>query len=171
MDTTTAKRGPKQASGRLHGFSLFAALAAFWLLMSGHHTPLILSCGLLSCLLVTWIAQRMNVIDHEGQPIHLSLRIPLFWLWLGKEILVSSWHVCRVILRPRLEVTPRVERIASRQTSDLARATLANAITLTPGTLSMRVSADVIEVHALVPASLDGLRDGSFPARIAALDA
>ena len=55
-----------------HAVSLLASLIGLWLLLSGHYVPLIMGLGAASCLLVVFIALRMDVADHEGHPIHLS---------------------------------------------------------------------------------------------------
>jgi len=52
--------------------SLLAALYLFWILMSGFFTPFLLAAGLGSVLFVAWLAHRMNLIDREGHPLHLT---------------------------------------------------------------------------------------------------
>lgn len=129
--------------------SLVVVLAVVWLLLSGHTDALLLSLGAASCLLVAWIAHRMEVVDHEGHPVHISWRAPMYWLWLGWKIIEANIDVARRILHPALPVSPTVFKVHSSQKSDLGRVTYANSITLTPGTVSLSLSADEIEVHAL----------------------
>ena len=50
-----------------HAISLGLFLVILWLLLSGHYTTLLISCGLLSVTLVVLLALRMDVVDHEGQ--------------------------------------------------------------------------------------------------------
>jgi multicomponent Na+:H+ antiporter subunit E len=47
----------------------------------------------------------------------------------------------------------------------------ANSITLTPGTLSLRVDDEGIEVHSLDPAGIGQLRGGGMLARVRKLRA
>ena len=47
---------------------LVVALAAFWLGMSGHNTPLILSLGGISLIVTCILAYRLDIIDREGSP-------------------------------------------------------------------------------------------------------
>ena len=61
-----------------------------WLMLSGIYEPLLLLLGLLSSLLVAWLAHRMDVIDHEGFPIHFSLKAITYWPWLIWEILKAN---------------------------------------------------------------------------------
>ena len=55
--------------------SLSLLLIAFWLVLSGHYTALLLGFGAASVALVLWIANRMAVVDHEMVPLRLTHRI------------------------------------------------------------------------------------------------
>lgn len=150
--------------------SLFVFLAAVWILLSGHWEPLLLGIGLVSVLGVVWLAYRMDVVDREGHPVHLTWKLPLYWLWLGKEIVKSNLVVTRLILSPVDRISPRVVRVKASQRSDLGLAIFANSITLTPGTVSLDVGDDYVLVHALTRALADELADGAMDARVAALE-
>lgn len=128
--------------------SLALTLAVLWVLLSAHFTPLLLGLGAASVLATLIIARRMNVIDHESYPLHLGARLPRFWLLLLIEITKANVDVAARImgLRP---IDPRVVRVASAHKTDLARVMFANAITLTPGTVSIAVGKDHVVVHAL----------------------
>ncbi len=146
--------------------SLGVFLAAIWLLLSGHYTPLILSFGAASVVLVVWIARRMDVVDHEGHPVKMVWAAPLYWLWLGWQIVMSNIAVTRAILAPRLDIDPRMIEVDAPQADDVGRVTYANAITLTPGTVSVRMLDDGrILVHALTAAAADDLTSGEMARR------
>jgi multicomponent Na+:H+ antiporter subunit E len=147
-------------------FSLGVFLTAIWLLLSGHYTPLILAFGVGSVVFVVWLARRMDVVDHEGHPVQLTAAAPRFWLWLGWQIVVSNIAVARAVLAPRLSIDPRMIEVDAPQGHDLGRVTFANAITLTPGTVSVRVTdGGRILVHALTAASADDLASGDMARR------
>lgn len=148
--------------------SFVIALAIYWLGLSGHYTTMLLGLGLASVLLVVWIAQRMDLIDLEGHPTQLSLRMPGYWSWLSKEVIVSSLAVCGRVLRGGHR--PAVGRIPIYTLSQVGTATLANSITLTPGTLALRVVDDCVEVHALDISGLEDLRSDRLPARVRLFD-
>jgi multicomponent Na+:H+ antiporter subunit E len=88
-----------------HSISLFAFLHLFWLL-SGHFTPLLLSAGAACALAVVWFARRMDMVDHEGRPIHLGPKALFYWPWLLKQIVKSAWGVSKIILHPKLPISP-----------------------------------------------------------------
>ena len=102
-----------------HTFSLSLVLYGLWLLLSGHLEPLLLGLGAVSCVLVVWLSHRMDVVDHEGQPIALTWRALPYWGWLASEIAKSSVEVTLIILNPRLPISPRLIRVQASQKTEL----------------------------------------------------
>ncbi len=133
----------------IRAFGLAVFLAAAWLLLSGHFDGLILGLGAASCVLVVVIARRMDLIDREGFPIHLTWRLPVYWIWILWQIVLSNIAVVRRIFARRLAISPQVLNVESGQADDLGQVIYANSITLTPGTISLRLDDGRIEVHAL----------------------
>lgn len=146
--------------------SLTLFLAAVWLLLSGHFDPLTLSFGAVSIALVVFIAHRMDVVDHEGHPIHLSWKVPIYWLWLDWQIILSNVRVARMILSPRMAIDPRFVTVDAGQKDDLDRVVYANSITLTPGTVSLKLDDDKILVHALDEGFAAELEGGEMRRRV-----
>ena len=128
---------------------LAVALYVFWILLSGIFTPFLLAAGLGSALFVAWLSHRMEVVDREGHPFHLTWSVFTYWPWLIREILKSAFDVSRIIVDPRLPASPTVVRFRPRQKTAVGLVTHANSITLTPGTLSVEVGQDGFTVHAL----------------------
>ncbi len=154
-----------------HAISLGLFLAVIWLLLSGHYTLLLISFGLLSVALVVLLALRMDVVDREGQPLHLNSKaLVIYWCWLLKEIFVSNIYVCRLILNPAMPISPTVIALRSSQSSDLARVIFANSITLTPGTVTIDVDGDITEVHAITEDAAKSLLQGSMDGKVTALE-
>ena len=75
----------------------------------------------------------------------------------------------RIILTPSLPISPQVVTIKASCKNPVDQATLANSITLTPGTLALDVYKGEITVHALTEAGADELRKGEMDRRIRAL--
>ncbi len=154
-----------------HAFSLGIGLAILWLLLSGHYVPLLLSLGLMSVIFVVCLARRMDVADHEAQPVHLRPHAVLaYWGWLLRQIILSSIDVCRRIISPGMPISPTIVRIHSTQSSDLGRVIYANSITLTPGTISIDVRGEMIEVHALTGTGATDLEAGEMNRRVTRLE-
>jgi multicomponent Na+:H+ antiporter subunit E len=142
--------------------SLAVFLAALWWLLSGQTKPLLLGFGVVSVALVVWLSRRMEVVDHESHPVHLSRPLARFWAMLIREIAVSNIDVVRAILSPRLPIQPHFLRVRTRQTTDLGKVILANSITLTPGTVTVDMQGDELLVHALTAASGRAVEEGQL---------
>jgi len=153
-----------------HTIYLSLLLAIFWLLNSGHYTLLILSLGALSIAFVLYIAHRMDVIDHESPPIHLTLKIPSFFAWLTKEIIISNITVVKHIWLGNKTISPTMKTITAHQKTDMGKVIYANSITLTPGTVSVALEGDQIMVHALIKESIEELEAGEMDRRVTELE-
>lgn len=148
---------------------LLLLLAAAWLLWSGLYKPLLLFLGVLSCLLTFMLARRIDYFDDELYALRLSLRLLRYWFWLGGQIIRSSIDVSRIVLHPRLPISPRVIDVTAEAEHPFCLVTLGNSITLTPGTLSIDVHEGVIKVHALTEDGARDLESGEMNRRVAAL--
>lgn len=150
-----------------HIASLFISLAILWLLLSGYYTGLLLSLGLFSTLFVTFISLRKGLLPYD-QPenfFQFMKYIP-YGLWLVIEIIKSNIDVIKRILSPSLPISPRWLTIKSSQTSEFGEVVYANSITLTPGTISIDVNDNNIDVHALSESGVDGLATGEMDKRV-----
>lgn len=154
-----------------HSLVLGTLLFGIWILWSGYYTPLLLSLGGTSCLLVIFLARRMNLIDQEGVPLQLGLRPFIHYApWLLKEIVLANIDVACRILTPSLPIRPQMIRIKSSQKGDLGRVIFANSITLTPGTVSVDMEGDEIVVHALTEQAAAEDASGEMNRRVTALE-
>lgn len=170
MDQTSQQKTPVYSYFSLHTLSIFLLLSILWLGNSGHYTLLILAFGLFSILLVIWLTHRMEIIDAESQPFHLSRRLPGYYFWLLVQIVKSNIDVVGCILRGNKSISPSVVKLPCDLKTELGQVIYANSITLTPGTISMDLDKDSILVHALTTAGRDDLAEGEMYRRVAALE-
>jgi len=155
----------------LRAISSLLVLYVFWLLLSGFFTPWLMGAGLVCAVLVVAFTRRMQLLDREGHPLHLVPRAMLrYWPWLLVEICKSAWDVARIVLHPRLPISPTMTRVRATQRSDLGRAAFANSITLTPGTIAIEAEGDGILVHALTRAGARALEAGDMDRRVSAFE-
>ncbi len=155
----------------LHWLFLFA----FWLILSGVFDAKHIGLGIAATIAVAWHARPMEKVDVERgeQPpaAHLGQvpwgRIAMYSLWLLRQIVVSNIEVVRVVLDPKLPIDPAIVRVPTRVTSDAGITLLANSITATPGTITVRAADEnrpEFTVHALlhpetVPESVREMED------------
>ena len=95
-----------------------------------------------SPLRLPWLRSRLR--------LRLGRLLPLLWLrfigyipWLLFQILKANLHVMYLVFHPRMRelIDPQIIEFDSKLSSDVARTTFANSITLTPGTITVDVTA------------------------------
>ena len=150
--------------------SLGSSLFLLWLLLSGYFEPLLLSFGIGSCALVAYIAWRMDGVDRAGFAILLSVRLIPYVIWLVGEIFRANVRVARIILTPRLPISPIVVPFRAHQKTDLCKVIYANSITLTPGTITTGVEGDMLRIHALTWKDIDGREEDKMDQMICSLE-
>ena len=162
----------KTTAGKVTAPAIYLGLFLFglWLLLSGHYAALLLGLGLASSVLVVAIALRMNIVDRETHPVHLHPSVFFYFFWLAWEITKANIDVARRILDPRLPISPSLLRVKATQKSDLGRASYANSITLTPGTVTVSVEEDSIQVHALTREAAEALAGGEMDRRVTRIE-
>jgi multicomponent Na+:H+ antiporter subunit E len=143
--------------------SLAGFLFAFWLALSGHFTPMLVAAGAASAVVCVLAAIRMRAADAEGHPIELLRGAVTYYPWLSREIVKSGWAVTKLILHPRLPISPTMTVVRASQRTPVGVATYGNSITLTPGTITVGVSGNVLAVHALT-------RDGALDLEAGGMD-
>ncbi|MQA89031.1 MAG: cation transporter [Gemmatimonas sp.] len=151
--------------------ALAVAIYAMWLVLSGHYTGLLLALGVVSTVGVVLVTIRMDLLDHEGVPLlHLTARVWTYIPWLIVEVVKSNLAATRVILDPKLPISPTIVRFRGKPHTDLGRFIFANSITLTPGTITVAVTGADFHVHALFWEAIDGIEEGEMNRRVRALE-
>lgn len=153
MPAPKGPSGPSRVGGSLKtcrqrfnsGFILtFAMMFSIWLLFSGKYDGFHLGLGLISSGIVAFLSADLLF----ASPPDRSL--PLLWLrfagyvpWLLYQIFLANLHVLYLVFHPRMRelIDPQIIEFDSRLSSDVARTTFANSITLTPGTITVNVTA------------------------------
>ena len=142
----------------LIGFTI--TLFVFWLLMSGHFTVKFFIYGILVALFGAIIALKnwqKPIQTEHGKRIMANYPFPIFRLfpyslWLLKMIIIANIEVALIVLNPKLPIEPMVITFKQPFENPLAIFTLANSITLTPGTITMLADEETYTIHALTKA-------------------
>lgn len=129
---------------------LALALAAFWFALSQQTAPFFLALGGLSVLLTLWLAGRLRILDRDASPYHRFVHLLIYLAWLIGQIIRANLSVIGRVLSPGRAIDPAIVRLRTNARTDLGKTLFANAITLTPGTVTVDVSGDRVVVHALV---------------------
>ena len=139
---------------------------AFWLALNGRiaFDTLILGAAITLIMLLLGHATGLWTLDREK---HIYLLLPsgiLYFFVLIKEIFVANLQVVKIIFNRR--ESPCIRHYATKLKTKVARAVLANSITLTPGTLTVQLVDNVLTVHCLTHEMADGLTDSSLEKRL-----
>ena len=147
---------------------LFVFYFVIWLLLSGHYDPLLLTLGVLSCITCLYVTWKAKFIDEEGLPLHLLFRLPIYTLWLFKEIIKANIDTAKIIILNNPD--PQNFRVKSSQKTEAGKVTYANSITLTPGTVTTVLDGDILEVHALSSDMADDVKSGVMDKKVSWLE-
>lgn len=141
----------------------------FWWLMSGHNAALLISLGVTSVVVVLILIYRLNIVDINISTIQLSQKLPRFILWLMKDIVLSNVNVAINVWRKKPQLNPKVFTISVPEKSDLATVIYANAITVTPGTITINIENNTMTVHALMDNATTNIHSGEKAAMVTKL--
>ena len=147
---------------------LFVFYFVIWLLLSGHYDPLLLTLGVLSCITCLFVTWKAKFIDEEGLPLHLLIRLPIYTLWLFKEIIKANIDTAKIIIMNNPDT--QNFRVKSSQKTEAGKVTYANSITLTPGTVTTVLDGDILEVHALSSDMADDVKSGAMDKKVSWLE-
>jgi len=140
-----------------------------WVVFSGFVDPFHLSLGLVSCGIVTWISGDLLFDDRSisvRRRCVQAFRFTQYIFWLTWQIVLSNIAVLKLAFGPRSALQPQIVRYRTDLKSDFEKFLLANSITLTPGTVTIKILGDTFYIHAIDDGSAAGL-NGEMDRRIA----
>ena len=139
-------------------------LFILWLILNGAVTPEIIVIGLLASAAIGVLSHFL--MDYSLKRELLILKcVPLFLVYvilLIKEIIKASNSVLYIILNPRRAVNQSIAVVETGLRTGFARFMLANSITLTPGTITVKTDGSRFTVHCLSSEMIDGIESGDL---------
>lgn len=139
-------------------------IIALWIIFNGQLTTEIFVLGLIFavsfCLFLRKkfnysIKKDINILKKSGYIIE-------YLIVLFIEIVKANICVAGMLLSSKYEVEPVIVKFESNLKSETARVVLANSITLTPGTITVRLQYNEFTVHCLDKSLAEGLNDSIF---------
>jgi multicomponent Na+:H+ antiporter subunit E len=146
----------------------FLIMMVFWILLSGKFDLFHLTLGVISSALVSFISTDLFMYEQGKNRLSTGLHFLLYLPWLLYQIVLSTLHVTFLALHPRMkdQIDPTIVTFKTKLKSNLGKVALANSITLTPGTITIRVEGQVFYVHAISRKAAAGL-PGEMEERLA----
>lgn len=159
-----------------HLVVLAVVLFAFWFLLSGKVDFKFLLYGVLTAIISAWICVPLLLLPNaDGTKKYFIFDVnlgkyALYWLWLLKEVVNANIDVVKATVKSEMVINPRVIAFRIKYDNPMAHTTLANSITLTPGTVTLNVTEDgLYEIHALTDGAAEGLLGGGMQQKVADL--
>ncbi len=131
-----------------------------WIVLSGNFSGLLIGLGLVSSALVAWLSHDLLFPSISGGHIRIFIKFSAYIPWLILEIIKANFHLLYLVFHPRMKelIDPHTVTFRTDLQSDLAITTLANSITLTPGTITVNaVREGIFRVHAIDKVSAGAL--------------
>ena len=133
-----------------------AILFGIWLLFTFSLSVPNILAGISVAVLATLLLEKYFVEDVR------KLFQPQRYFWFVVYLFIFSWECLKAnfdvayrVLHPKLPIKPGIVKVKINLKTDIARTTLANSITMTPGTITVDIQDDHIYVHWIYVSSTD----------------
>lgn len=127
----------------------FVTFLLIYLLLAGFLIEEVILGVIISAVLTFILSKYLDYSIDITFPIKLLkfvfIYIPVF-IW---KLILANLDVARRVLSPKIPLNPGIVKVKTDLKGDLGKLTLANSITLTPGTLSIDVDDEHIYVHTV----------------------
>lgn len=151
---------------------LFILLLAFWIALTGTFDPATVVIGAGASALVVWfnadsLFQKDEVAKRSFKTVGRMLRVMAIVLF---EVVKSNIHVAKIVLSKKMPIDPGFVKVRNPLKRAWNQTLYANAITLTPGTLTVDMDQEHILVHGLVKSEVAGLEESKMERAFRALE-
>ncbi|AXF54648.1 Na+/H+ antiporter subunit E [Salicibibacter kimchii] len=124
------------------------AIAIFWMALQNEYTSVNFVIGYLVGIVVVFFLRRSLPQTFYMQRVWAIIKLIFLFI---KELVVANIDMIRVIVSPRLNVTPGIVALRTSLKTDWEVTVLSMCITLTPGTMTMDYSEDgrTLYIHCI----------------------
>lgn len=135
-----------------------------WVIFNGNLTLEICLFGLvIAGLMLAFTCKFMDYsLEKEKRIVKKYFKILRYLCVLVAEIIKANFAVMHMILSEREEVEPVLVKFHSDMKTTMGKAFLANAITLTPGTITVTLEGSEYVVHCLDESLAEGIDTSVF---------
>jgi multicomponent Na+:H+ antiporter subunit E len=151
---------------------LFILIFIFWVILSFKISLTIAIIGLFVSSLIVLFNYDLVFNSAEISKVsfmYLKNLIVLFFVLIF-NIAKSNIEVAKIVLSKKMPIDPGFVTIKNPLKKELNQALFANAITLTPGTLTVDMTDEEIVVHGLVKKHVEDLDNSSLEKAFIALE-
>ncbi len=143
------------------------AMFIFWILLSGEFTFILITSVIIASLIVAYLSHDIFIGEADlktevGRVFRFIKYVP----WLLWEIILANVEIAYLVLNPKPLVDPQIVRFKPDLKTDLGIVTLANSITLTPGTVTVEANKEEFIIHAIWQKSAEGIINGEMQRKV-----
>lgn len=151
---------------------LFFLLILFWTIIHGQWTVESLLIGSVCAMAILYLNRDLIFTAKEGGPITLSFLFHFVTLIavLLVEIVKSNIQVAKIVLDPKLPISPCFVEVPVRPRKDFNKVLYGNVVTLTPGTLTVDITNEHYVIHALTKDAAEGLEGSALEEHVLRLE-
>ncbi len=144
---------------RLGMLLTFCIMAVFWILLSGVFDAFHLISGIVCCAIVSLLSHDLLVKGKSEKILLKSLRLLIYIPWELWQIVLANIDVAYRVLHPKMPIDPLIIEFETTLRGEFSLVTLANSITLTPGTITILVKPEKGKflVHAIAKEPAEAL--------------
>ncbi len=132
-------------------------LALVWTFLQGELRALNFAIGLVLGYLIILVSERALGESNYVNRVWRLINFIGFVMW---DVFSASLRLAWLVVQPRPDIRPGVVEVPLDAKSDLAIVTIANLITLSPGSVTLDIAADgsALYVHAMVLEDAESFR-------------
>jgi len=124
-------------------------LFASYVLLAGIEVTELIVGVAISLILTLVIAKHVNYIVDFKLPYRIIVFLVVYLPIFVYQLVLANIDVARRVLSPKIPLNSGIVKIKTDLDGDFSKLTLANSITLTPGTLTIDVHGDELYVHCV----------------------
>ncbi len=125
--------------------SKFILLFLAWIGLTNSLDMQELVLGAVLCLIVVYFFTTDAKIDLMALFVKYLKLTPVFL----KDLIVSNIQMAKIVISPKIVIEPAIMTVQTTLTNQFDKLLLANAITLTPGTISLELDGQSLMIHVV----------------------
>ncbi len=140
--------------------ALMLVLITFWILLSPALTIQSFLVGLVVVIGVAFLNKGILEEDSFNLSLKQIKNFCFFLFHLIKEVVKANIDVAKIVLSPSMPVEPAFIKMPIKFKNETNKVIYANAVTLTPGTLTVDMTDKEYIIHVLTTSAGEDLKDG-----------
>ncbi len=127
----------------------FIVLFGTWILLAGFDSNDLIVGAITALVLSVVIASSVNYKVDIKLPVRLIVFLIIYLPVFIYHLILANLDIARRVLSIKIPLNPGIVKVKTDLKGDIAKLTLANSITLTPGTLTIDVVDEDLYIHCV----------------------